>query len=147
MDYINVCGCMEHWEVRGKEKEVPMLCFPLSSHVSLRTWAPFVFFTSVSILCWELFILLSVSCFSSSRQGNTDAELIQGERGRWRKRRTTTSISESFLPVVAIPYLRYTVVNAVQSLSSAKPNLSPLLWPGPFRQSEVCYQPEGFRPI
>lgn len=118
--------------------------FPLS--FSLRTWAPFVFFTSVSILCWELFISLSVSCFSSSQQGNTDADLIQGERGRWKKRRTT-SIFESFLPTVTIPYLHHTVLNAVQSPSSAKPNLSPLLCPGPFRQSEVRYQPEGFRPI
>lgn len=114
---------MAHWEperwARRKRRlrcSVFLPLFPLS--FSLRSWAPFVFFTSVPILCSEPFISLSVSCFSSSQQGNTDAEPIQGERGRWRKRRTT-SIFESFLPAVTSPYLHRTVLNAVQSLSSA----------------------------
>ena len=124
----NVCGWMTHGETERREGRkrrrrgsVFLRLFPLL--FSLRTWAPFVSFTPVSILCWELFMSLSVSCFSFSRQGNTDAELIQGERGRWRKRRTT-SIFESFLPAVTVPYLHHRVLNAVQSPSSAKPNLS-----------------------
>lgn len=144
MDYVNVCGCVAHWETErweGRKRRrwcsVFLRLFPLS--FSLRSWAPFLF----SILCWEHLISLSVSCFSSSHQGNTDAELIQGERGRWRKRRTT-SIFESFLPAVTSPYLHHTVLHALQSLSSAKPHLSPLLRPGPLRQREVRYQPEAF---
>lgn len=69
MDYVNVCGCVAHWETErwgGRKKEAPALCFPLRlspRSLSLRTWAPFVSFTLVSILCWELFILLSVFLF------------------------------------------------------------------------------------